>query len=327
MTTTFAWGFNPGQHAIKNAIIPDIGKRRDSASFLAVMAPWAASDDLGLSAPTSREVHEVTVRGTRWLIGRRAARQPNAIRQFAETRLQDSGAAYEVFASMSLQRLKLTPGAELYIATALPVAWLTSETEATLAHAVRASVAANPDLLVVKQLVVKNEAAAVVYAELLDDTGALRSGREDLGRGVVCVADIGGSTCNYTVLDQIRPIENESRSPLLGSYQVIVDIASSDGTDLIDAEQRVLDHLANGCDSVIARMLDQYAQAVIGELQRAWRTRKPVAYLVAGGTSIWIAPQLMKAFGPKLRIVGNQPQQTIAIGLARLAAMQRGRAR
>ena len=90
------------------------------------------------------------------------------------------------------------------------------------------------------------------------------------------------------------------------------------GGQYVDAERRLEAVVAgNTTDPAAAALLAQYREVVIGELQQAWSSYKPVAYLFAGGTAHWLADDLKRAF-KGARIVAN-PQQAIAIGLWRYA--------
>jgi hypothetical protein len=159
----------------------------------------------------------------------------------------------------------------------------------------------------------------VVSHELLDDDGQIRADQALLAKGLVAVGDIGGSTLNHSLLEELRALPGQSGSPLLGSRQVVEQLARQSGQQYVDAEKR-LEAAARtpGQDAPADALLRQYREAVVGELQRIWASFRPVAYLFAGGTAHWVGDDLKRAFGPRARVVAN-PQQAIAVGLWRYA--------
>jgi hypothetical protein len=201
------------------------------------------------------------------------------------------------------------------IATALPAAWRDATAEEQIKTHLRAGLR---DLVTIKDIYVQSEPNAVIGYEMLDDAGNIRTDQAALAKGLVCVGDIGGATLNRSVVEGLRALPGQAASPLFGSRQVVEALMQSSGQQYVDAERR-LEAAArqSGQDSAADALLAQYREAVIGELQRAWSSFKPVAYLFAGGTAHWLADDLKRAF-TSARIVAN-PQQAIAIGLWRYA--------
>jgi|GEM_PF-2716252 len=319
MSNLWLWAHNPGQRFVKDALSAPGEPRRDLRPYPAVIAPWAKSDDTGLT--TKRRDLTATVGGAHYIGGSAAERLPLANRQMANGRLEPDSPMYQALAQMSAQHMGLAPkkGAPkpvVLIATALPVAWRDELAETQIASHLREGL---KGLIEIKGIYVQSEPNAVVSYELLDDDGQPRSDQAALATGLVAVGDIGGATLNRSVLDQLRALPGQAASPLLGSRQVVEALMQQSGQQYVDAERRLeAAALAGGADPVADRLLKQYREAVLGELQRAWSSFKPVAYLFAGGTAHWVGDELRRAFGPKARVVSN-PQQAIAIGLWRYA--------
>ncbi|GAB4203511.1 MAG: hypothetical protein OHK0022_27720 [Roseiflexaceae bacterium] len=321
-----AWGHNPGQAAVKDTFDTAGGKRGETTPYPAVIAPWERSDDIGLSSSASRApVLEAVVGGARYLGGTKAARMPGAIRQMANGRLHEDSPVYPAFAQMSLahtrlgQRLTEEAPAQLVIATALPVGWRTEDAQGAIERHIRTGLRGRAQI---RMVYVRSEPSAVVYHELLLDDGSIRSDQQDLVKSLVCVADIGGSTLNRAVLERIEALPGQSESPLLGSRRAIDRLMSQADMSFVDAEARLRAAVEQpGSDPAADLILRQYAEAVVAELQQAWNIYKPAAYLFAGGTVLWVADALRRAFGPKARIV-EKPQQAIATGLWRYARMK-----
>lgn len=320
MTTTIAWGHNPGQFAVKDSFDGTAGKRAETTPYPAVIAPWEKSDDVGL---TKRNAMEATVNGMRYIGGRYAARLPNAIRQMANGRLHADSPIYPAFAQMSVQHAKLArPDSAVVIATALPASWRDDEASAAIEAHIRAGLRGK---VTIRAVYVRSEPGAVVYHELLDDEGQIRSDQAALAKGLVCIADIGGSTLNRAVVEEIVALPGQSQSPLLGSRRAIESLMQRDGLSFVDAEQRLREAVATpGKDGTADTIIRQYRESVLTELEQAWAPFKPVAYLIAGGTAHWVGADLIRVFGPKARIV-DRPQQAIATGLYRYAKRQIGR--
>ena len=70
-----------------------------------------------------------------------------------------------------------------------------------------------------------------------------------------------------------------------------------------------------------ANLIQQYGESVISDLTTAWRPYQFTTVLFSGGTSIWIKPMLVKAFGKKARFM-PKPQHAVAIGAFRYAQRQ-----
>lgn len=313
-----AWGHNPGQFAVKDTCDGATGKRVESAPYPAVIAPWERSDDLGLNR---RALLEATVNGATYIGGQFAARLPGAIRQMANGRLHADSPIYAAFAQMSHQHIKLAQRATVpvVIATALPVAWRDDDATAALEAHIRAGLRGKAHI---RALYVRSEPGAVVYHEMLDDDGNIRTDQKILAKGVICVADIGGATLNRAVLEEITALPGQAASPLLGSKRAIDMLAQRDGIGFVDAEQRLRAAVSQpGRDTTADIMLRQYQEAVVAELQQAWSAFNPVAYLIAGGTSHWVGGALLRAFGAKARVI-DRPQQAVATGLWRYAKRQ-----
>lgn len=317
-----AWGHNPGQFAVKDTYDGPSG-RKEALPYPAVIAPWERSDDIGL-AGGRRAVLEATVGGARYLGGAHAARLPSAIRQMANGRLHADSPIYPAFAQMSHQRLKIGASPQLVIATALPVGWRTEDASAAIEQHIRAGLRGTATI---RAVYVRSEPAAVIYHELLTDDGAIRRDQQVLTSGVVAVADLGGSTLNRAVLEGIEALPGQSQSPLLGSRRAIERLMAQAGMPFVDAEARLRAAMAApGSDAPADVILRQYQELVVAELQQAWSAFTPIAYLFAGGTALWCASVLRKAFGAKARVV-ERPQQAIATGLYRYAKRQIAKAK
>lgn len=316
MNDTIEWAHNPGQRFVKDSITVN-GQRKDLRPYPAVIAPWQKSDELGL-ARKSRDL-TAQIGDAVYLGGEIAERLPMANRQLVNGRLEADSPVYEAFAQMSLQHIGLRKaGARptVLIATALPVAWRDDAGEAAIAAHLRAGLRG---LVTIKDIVIQSEPNAVVSSEILDDTGNLRQDQKDVATGLVCVGDIGGGTLNRSVLERLKVLPGQSASPLLGSRQVVEALMLSSNQQYIDAERRLAAAAQSpGQDLAADTLLRQYQEAVVSELQRAWSSFKPVAYIFAGGTVHWVGEALRRAFGSKVRIVAN-PQQAIAVGLWRYA--------
>lgn len=320
-TEIICWGHNPGQRYVKDSFSLN-GKRKDTRPYPAVIAPWARSDDTGL---TKRSKDLVAQIGSALYIGGAAAeRLPLANRQQATGRLDLDSPIYQALAQMSAQHTGLIGNGRtnghrptVLIAAALPVAWRLQDAaaeERLRTHLRRAL----GDMVTIREIVVQSEPNAVVGAEILDDDGQLRSEAADLAKGLICVGDIGGGTLNRSVLEQLRALPGQAASPALGSGQVVQALMQQAGVQYLDAERRLETAAATpGSDRAAEALLKQYREAVISHLQEAWRGFSPVAYLFAGGTVHWVADALRRAF-PRVRIAANA-QQAIAIGLWRYA--------
>jgi hypothetical protein len=293
VTELLCWGHNPGQRFCKDTLTVN-GARRDLKPYPAVIAPWQSADDTGL-ARKSKDL-TATVNGRHYIGGAAAERLPLNNRQMANGRLEANSPT-------------------VLIATALPVAWRDATAEEQIKAHLRAGLR---ELVTIKDIFVQSEPNAVIGYEMLDDNGQIRTDQAALAKGLVCVGDIGGATLNRSVVEGLRALAGQAASPLFGSRQVVEALMQSSGQQYIDAEKRLEAAVrAPGQDSVADALLAQYREAVIGELQRAWSSFRPVAYLFAGGTAHWLADDLRRAFA-HARIVAN-PQQAIAIGLWRYA--------
>lgn len=315
MNTIVCWGHNPGQRFVKDTITAPDGARKDLRPYPAVIAPWAKSDDTGL-VRKSRDL-VATVAGAHYIGGAAAERLPLANRQMANGRLEPNSPMYQALAQMSAQHTGLNRGVRptVLIATALPVAWRDEAAEEAIKAHLRAGLRGIVD---VKDIYVQSEPNAVVSHELLDDDGQIRTDQAALAKGLVAVGDLGGATLNRSVLEALRALPGQSASPLLGSRQVVEALQQQSGQQYIDAERRLEAAVKTpGQDPVADALLKQYREAVVGELQRAWSSFKPVACLFAGGTAHWVATDLQRAF-KGARLVTN-PQQAIAVGLWRYA--------
>jgi hypothetical protein len=256
-----------------------------------------------------------TVGSAFYIGGTAAERLPLGNRQMANGRLEPNSPMYQALAQMSAQHAGLKGKPVVLIATALPVAWRDATAEEQIKAHLRAGLR---DIVTIKDIYVQSEPNAVIGHEMLDDAGQIRTDQAVLAKGLVCVGDIGGATLNRSVVEGLRALPGQAVSPLLGSRQVVEALMQQSGQQYVDAEKR-LEAAAAGdtTDRTAVSFLTQYREAVIGELQRAWSSFKPVAYLFAGGTTHWIADDLKRAF-KGARIVPN-PQQAIAIGLWRYA--------
>jgi hypothetical protein len=312
MTDLICWGHNPGQRFVKDTLTIN-GQRKDLRPYPAVIAPWASSDVTGLS----RRVKDLTanVGGNSYIGGAAAERLPLGNRQMANGRLEPNSPMYQALAQMSAQHAGLVKKPTVLITTALPVAWRDETAEDQIKAHLRAGL---QGLVTIKDIYVQSEPNAVIGYEMLDDAGQIRTDQAALAKGLVCVGDIGGATLNRSVVEGLRALPGQAASPLLGSRQVVEALMQQSGQQYIDAEKR-LEAAAHGdlSDRPAVALLTQYREAVLGELQRAWSSFKPVVYLFAGGTSHWVADDLKRAF-KNARIVTN-PQQAIAIGLWRYA--------
>jgi hypothetical protein len=320
MSTVIAWGHNPGQFAVKDTHDSPSGKRLESKPYPAVIAPAGRIDDMGITARST--VLEATVGDERYQGGRQVARLPNAIRQMAKGRLDDASPIYNAFAQMSFQHLKLARRANgelpgVLIATALPVSWRQdADASAALERHLRNGLRGKAD---VRAIHVRSEAGAVIYHELFDDDGDIRREQASLAKGLVCVGDLGGGTLNRAVLENLEMLSDQAQSPELGSRRPIEQLMNAAGISFVDAEERLRTAVANpGRDKQADTILKQYRNLVVSEYQQAWATFDPVAYLFSGGTVLWVAEVLLRAFGTKARIVDN-PQQAVATGLYRYA--------
>ncbi len=324
-----AWGHNPGQYAVKDSVEGSDGKRRDLSPYPAVIAPWEAAHS-SLTALRGKAGHgdDATRGGARYVVGEVAQYMPTAMRQMSDNRLDEHSAMYAALVQSSYYRARLErqTGARLVIATALPVGWRDAGVETMTAH-IRRGLAQHADIASVH---VASEPAAVIFHELLNDDGDYRPERMHLAKELVCVADIGGSTLNRSVLANLKPLPGQSESPLLGSRRAIEVLARRDRIGFVEAEQRLRAaaslETSNTTDPAALMVLRQYREQVVAELRQAWMGMNPAAYLLAGGTALWVADALKQAFGPKLIVVAN-PQQAIAIGLYRYAKRQIGRKR
>lgn len=307
------WGWNPGQRFVKDTLTLD-GKRKDMRPYPAVIAPWQTTDEIGLSKRTRDLI--ATVGGAHYIGGAAAERLPLGNRQMANGRLEVDSPMYSALAQMSAQHTGLLgKSATVLIATALPVAWRDDTAEAQIKAHLRAGLR---DIVTIKDIYVQSEPNAVIGYELLDDDGQIRRDQNQLAQGLVCVADIGGATLNRSVVEGLRALPGQAASPLLGSRQVVEALMQSSGQQYIDAERRLESAVREpGKDGAADNLLKQYREAVIGELQRAWASFKPAAYLFAGGTAHWVADEARRFF-LGARVVSN-PQQAIAIGLWRYA--------
>lgn len=312
MDALIAWGHNPGQRFVKDTLTVN-GARKDLRPYPAVIAPWAASDDTGLARRTRDLI--ATVGGASYIGGSAAERLPLGNRQMANGRLEANSPMYQALIQMSAQHAGLKHKPLVLIATALPVAWRDAVAEDQIKAHIRVGL---HGLVTIKDIYVQSEPNAVIGYEMLDDDGQVRRDQAALAQGLVCVGDIGGATLNRSVVEGLRALPGQAASPLLGSRQVVEALMQQSGQQYIDAERR-LEAAARetGKDAVADRLLKQYREAVLGELQRAWSSFKPVAYLFAGGTAHWLSGDLQRTF-KSARIVAN-PQQAIAIGLWRYA--------
>ncbi len=312
-TTVIAWGHNPGQRFVKDTLT--VGDRRkDLKPYPAVIAPWQSSDSTGLDRQSRDLV--ATVNGSHYIGGDSAERLPLQNRQMSHGRLDEDSPIYQALAQMSAQHTGLVgKNASVLIATAMPSAWRSEESEAQLKAHIRTGLR---DIVTIKNIIVQSEPNAIIFHEVLDDNGQSRNEDSRLMTDLVCVGDIGGSTLNRTVVDGLRSLPGQADSPFLGSRQVVESLMKVTGQQYIDAERRIIAAVRNpGKDQVADSLLRQYREAVVAEFQRAWANYKPVLHIFAGGTVHWLAGDLMRAFD-RVRIVDN-PQQAIAVGLWRYA--------
>lgn len=316
MSELICWGHNPGQRYVKDTWNFG-GQRKDLRPYPAVIAPWAKADDTGLARKSKDLIAKVG--GAVYIGGAAAERLPLNNRQMANGRLHPDSPMYQALIQMSLQATGLIVRGQrptILIATALPAAWRDAAAEEAIAQHIRDGLRG---LVIVKDVLVQSEPNAVIGYQLLDDDGEARRDQVELTKGLVCVGDLGGSTLNRSVIEGLKALPGQAASPLLGSRQVVEALMQQSGQQYVDAEQR-LEAAAKtpGKDGAADNLLKQYREAVLGELQRAWASFKPVAYLFAGGTTHWVGGELKRAFGAKAQIVNN-PQQAIAIGLWRYA--------
>lgn len=318
MTELIAWGHNPGQRAVKDSLTVN-GKRKDLRPYPAVIAPWAKSDDTGLSR-RSKDL-TATVGGRSYIGGEPAERLPMATRQQARGRLDADSPIYGALAQMSAQHAGLAghngTRPRMLIATALPVGWRLDDegAEQALRSHIKRALA---DVVIVEQVYVQSEPNAVVGSELLDDNGEARKDRADLAAGLVCVGDIGGGTLNRSVLEKLRALPGQAASPDLGSGQVVKDLMQRAGMQYVDAERRIEAAVKSpGADPVADVLLRQYRDAVVMDLQEAWKPFTRAVRLFAGGTVHWLRDELLRAF-PGCIIVPH-PQMAVAVGLWRYA--------
>lgn len=316
MTELICWAHNPGQRAVKDSLTVN-GKRKDLRPYPAVIAPWAKSDDTGLSR-RSKDL-TATVGGRSYIGGEPAERLPLATRQQARGRLDVDSPIYPALAQMSAQHAGLAGhnGARprVLVATALPVGWRDEGAEQALRNHIKRALA---DILIVDQVLVQSEPNAVVGSELLDDDGEARRDRADLASGLVCVGDIGGGTLNRSVLEKLRALPGQAASPDLGSSQVVRDVMQRAGMQYVDAERRIEAAVRSpGADPMVDALLRQYRDAVVVDFQEAWKPFTRAVRLFAGGTVHWLRDELLHAF-PGCIIVPN-PQHAVAIGLWRYA--------
>lgn len=323
-TTLVCLGHNPGQFAVKNTYDSPSGKRAEAMPFPAVIAPYAASDSLGLVSRTAQL--SAMVNGAHYLGGATVARLPNAIRQMANGRLEEDSPIYPALVQMSLQHTKLDRrgGANLpvlVIATALPVGWRNADENAgrALEAHIRAGLKGKAE---VKAVFTQSEPAAVIYHEVITDEGEFRKESRALTTDLVAVADIGGGTLNRSMLEALSALPGQSQSPPLGSRQAIEPLMQLRGLSFVDAELALREAAAQpGRDAVVDNVLKQYRAAVVAELQQAWGPYRPKSILIAGGTAHWVGGEIIRAFGATARIV-EHPQQAIATGLWRYAKRQ-----
>lgn len=321
-----AWGHNPGQWAIKDTLDGINGKTQTTQPYPAVIAPWAKTDELGLSKGTKSL--EATVNGNRYLGGVPAQYSPLAMRQMATGRLDENSPIYPAFAQMSYQHTSLHKRVNgtlpsVAIATALPIGWKDENAERAIEQHIRTGL---KGLANIKHVYVKSEPAAVILHEMLTDEGTIRQEQATLAKGLVCVADIGGSTLNRSVLNGMQLVPGQSDSPYLGSFNAIQELMQKAGLhQAADAEQRLLAEIKTpGSDALARSILRTYRDAVVANLQQAWKSLNPVGYLIAGGTAFWVGKDIQRAFGVKVRIT-SKPQQTIATGLYRFVKFELAR--
>lgn len=326
------WGFNPGQWRVKNVLCGAKGAPVTLPPFPAVIAPLDQVDDLGLDGTATRRAQAI-VRGVRYYGGTAAERHPLAIRQMANGRLDAESPIYAALAQIAWAQAlisRATPtdlrDRRVQVVTALPAAWLTDGAADAMERHLRTGL---DGLITLGRVLVRSEPAAVIYHELLDDTGAYQEANKALATGVVCVGDIGGGTLNRAVVDRLEPIPGQVDSPLLGGRRAIEGLAQRRGVQWVDAEQQLSAAVARpGADSVADGVLRQYREAVVTELQQAWAPFKggAKAFLFAGGGVYWLAETLTAAFGPRARIVGGgEPHNAIALGLYRYGRRQLAR--
>lgn len=325
----YVWGHNPGQKAVKNTLIKqDLGQRHDAPVFDAVIAPKDVMDDLGM---TRTQVLEATVNGRKYIGGHHAARSRLAQRQQAEGRLAPESPMYRALVQMSAQALHFEPTDRVTIATALPVGWKNEANVRLMEHHIRDGL---DGIVGIDNVYVQSEAAAVIYAELLTSSGTLRTDQRELASSLVAIGDLGGSTVNLSMVERMETIPGSAASPYLGSRILIEKVADHFGVQEPDAEAKIREEvLQPGADPTVGRLLDQYRESVIAELQSRWAGYKPSVYLFAGGTTNWFwietrlgdrENMLVRTFGSAARVV-TAPQQAIAGGLAHYAAMKQAK--
>ncbi len=338
-TTTIVWSTNPGSFAVKDSYSGPDGQRIDSEPFQAVVAPLSRGDDLGLSSKGATML-KATIDGAQYMGGRHAARSPLASRDMSVHRLDDSSPFYKALVQMSYQHIGLDErrnGSMLNIvlASALPVSWLrptqdfesdaaykkaVEATKAKMEHHLRAGL---KGLVNIKAVHIRSELACVVYHEVFDDAG--KPVRENLGlaTSVVGVADFGGGTYNWGVLENAEIMS--AGSPSKGSQQIIATLQERAGIEMFVDAEALIRRVVAGTEQnrLVTSLINQYGDSVISDLTTAWRSYSSAmtAMLFSGGTAIWIKPMLLKAFGKKARVMAK-PQQTVAIGAFRYAQRQ-----
>lgn len=316
---TIIWGHNPGAKSVKDSWSVDGGARKDAKPYEAVIAPWVEKVDFGIASQSTERLEVVLPSGGRYIVGDRVARVRGAIRQSVNGRIMDDSPVYASFVQASIARItKHKPS--IYICSALPSGYMSDTNIRALEAHLRAGLKGHGK---VEELWIRNEAGALVYHEALLDSGQPNLEARDLA-GLVLSCDIGGGTLNRTVVERLEPIDGESASPPLGSMEAIRKLANRLGISLKDAEAMLLEVVETGSgDSAAVQQLRDYQQAVIDDLVQAWAPhyRRAKAIFFAGGTVHWLTPALKKVY-PNMRIVGRNPQQSVAIGLYRFAAYQ-----
>jgi len=243
-----------------------------------------------------------------------------AIRQQTRDRLDSTSVLYSALAQMSAQHAGYKQnGAKpaIVVGTALPVSWRLDNDQANILMQAHVRDGLSP-FFTVRHVYVQSEPNSVVASLLLDDAGNIRPDRGDLAR-LVCVGDVGGGTLGRSVLENLSGLPGQSASPdTLGSSQVVHDVMQVAGVRYLDAERRLEQAVENpGKDSLVDPLLAQYRDAVVTEFQEAWKAYTPALKIFAGGTIHWVRDQILKAFPDG--VIHEQPQQAVAIGLARYA--------
>lgn len=325
MSEVIILGHNAGQWGVKDTYSVD-GKTKIARPYPAVIAPWGEASDLGFGGKT--KALEATVSGRRYIVGEAAQRHAMAMRQMSQGRLDADSPIYPVLLQASLSHTgilarKNGTAPQVIIAVALPIGWKDAQAEQQIERHVRDGAR---NLVTIKAVHVSSEPAAVVFHELFNDEGVVQKDQIYLNTGLVCVADIGGSTLNRSVLDGLRLEQDGSASPYLGSYVAIEQVMQRLGIhQAVDAEKKILKAVkGEATDPVVGEILNQYREAVVAELQQAWKRLDADAYLIAGGTSWWVIEEVKRAFGAKVRHV-PKPQTAISTGLYRYARFKQGR--